>query len=195
MCRSKQAFTLMEMIVAAVIFLVIVGLFFFLLVPTLRNTGSRSARAELGQAAAVTMNRLGAALKSTVPGAIKAYPDTGFALTPMSDLSPDGRQQFAANLTVVVFDKPQRVLAIGQWAPATSPDPNVWIQAPPDLTVALTNRKQLTANVDEFAISCTPEGAVTSPVNLRMVLTKKDTTGDPERLEMNTTVCLRNSSN
>lgn len=188
----------MEMIVGAVILSVVVGLFFFLLVPALRNTTSRSVRAELGQAAALSMIKIGSALKGTVAGAIKVYPtgDTpGLALTPLGDLSPDGRQQYLGNMTVVAFEKARRVLAIGEWAPATSADPNRWIQAPADLSAPLKNRKQLTAHVEEFQVSCTPEGAVTSPVNIRIVLVRKETTGEPERMEMDTSICLRNSPN
>jgi len=190
----------MEMIVAAVIALVVIGLFLFLLVPALRNTTNRSVRAELGQAAAVTMIKLGSALKSTVAGAVKVYPTgdpTGFVLTPLGNLSPDGRQQYLGNLTVVVFEKAQRVLAIGAWEPASPADPNAWIPAPASLATAtpLKNRKQLTANVEEFQVSCTAEGAVTSPVDLRLLLVRKETSGEPERMEMKTTVCLRNSTN
>lgn len=128
---ASRGFTLIEVLVAAALTLILLGLIYWFLVPSLRLSSQGAARVEGQQQALNALNRAERDLQQSAPGGVSLFPQdpanpndpVGVALVPLEDVDNDGQQLWNSNFTLIYWDRAARKLR-RKTAPCPAPDPH-----------------------------------------------------------------------
>lgn len=120
MSRDRRGLTLFEILVAASLLLVVLGVMVSVLVPALRASVKGSNQSELQQLAAVTLDRLLGDLERTPPTGTM-LPDGGspvvLGLHPLAGVAPDGSQLWNEEIVVYHWDEAAGTITRETWPP------------------------------------------------------------------------------
>ncbi|MGE0491528.1 MAG: PilW family protein [Vulcanimicrobiota bacterium] len=180
---ARRAFTLLEVMVAAGLFLIVGLILVNLLIPTLRTAGRTSQRAQLQQQGLLAGRWLVDDLQLAAAGGvgIRSGPDV-LAIQPANDLSADGVVVWQQEL--VVYYVADRRLWRRTWAPGrvpsmalnlstnqpTRPGPAQLLQLVSQLDAS---PRPIAANVDSFTVTHAGSGAaVASPITIELELSE-----------------------
>ncbi len=207
---KRNGFTLLEVIVAAVLLLLMLTLGLQLLVPSLRLSARGQARADLEQRGVLALARLTDDLLTTTQAAVswadsQAGSPAVLALQPMDNPTSNGRQAY------------QDTLLTYTWTPTTRElRRQVWNPVPASLAITLSRQGPLQLNRGKLMQLPTTTGALDdrlisrdvkqitlaspihapnfgNPLTLTLELERKAVSGPPETFQLSRTVSLRNA--
>ncbi|MDQ7826460.1 MAG: prepilin-type N-terminal cleavage/methylation domain-containing protein [Candidatus Eremiobacteraeota bacterium] len=209
-----QGFTLAEILIAASIMLVVLGLLFAMLVPTARGTTRGTLRVEMQQAALRVMNTLerDLALSAASGLTVSTNGTVGYpvlvGMIPIKTVLEDGTQQWEDKLIVYSWKSPESPVVRKVWQ---SP-------GPPSISAQLSLNSVKPLRADEATLGTIAEDpslagrvlagdvtefkvtqggtatAVVPPLTVTIKMEKKGNTGstEPERYELTETMTVRN---
>lgn len=201
----RRGFTLLEVLVAAVLTLLVMGVAFGYLVPAWRASARIQTRVELQQSAVVALDRLTAELKTSAPGGVTLSDGVPriLAINPVEKVQGNGLVVWKSSYILYVFegDRLERI----EWppgGPAASPSQQLPTRAkrlPRSQLVAIASagdvaRRQVAGDVVDF--SWTHPGSpdvFTQPLTFRLELSRA-TSAQPqaERVVLQRSVHLVN---
>lgn len=157
---TERGFTLLETVMAVGLTALLGSLFLLVLTPTLSHAKRGSARIELRQAAAVSLDRLVADLHASAPGAVSLLPSAGpaepaaLALVRVADVTPEGTQVWEETLVVYSWNPADRKLVRREWRGAL-PGADVGLRADRPLVVdsATLRRLALESNGSDVVLA------------------------------------------
>ncbi|MBI3925992.1 MAG: hypothetical protein HY319_10665 [Armatimonadetes bacterium] len=207
--RRALGFTLIEVLLAAALFLLTLGLVFSVLVPGMRSYSRGSDRAELQQMAALATRRILADLEAAAPGSVGLLSSSGagepeaLGLVRLQDVSPAGRQVWEEQAIVYYWIPAEGNLVRKLWPPAP-PQPVVPMtkERPPTIFPSLLREivqqsngteTMVAARVARFRVRSAGVGpGVVQPLKLELLLERLGGSGT-EQFELTRDIYLRNS--
>ncbi|MBI3929146.1 MAG: hypothetical protein HY319_26615 [Armatimonadetes bacterium] len=204
--------TLLELIVAAALAVLLLTMFFWFLVPSMRLSGQQSARVDIQQQTTLAVRKIVADLECSTTDGIGILPTDGaqpsrpvaVGINRLDDVLADGQQSWQNSLAIYYWDRSDHRLYYKEWPPeppslgipfassrATKPSPQ-------DLLEIVNNnngtRRSLALGVAEFELRHTGVGdSIGLPLTVRLVLEREVAQkSETERFEMERTVMVRN---
>jgi len=211
--RLTLGFTIIEILVAALLLTLLLSLIFAFLVPTMKAAALGSARAEMQQEALRSLDAMGCDLMSSASSGISlcapaADPEKGplyIGILRVVNVDPQGNNIWERSLTVYCWKGAGSPLIRKVWSPASPPSLAVILS--PDTPSRFEesdlskiadepglNGQVLARDVSALLVTSSGMGAsVCSPVELGITITRKAATGrsSPERFHLTRSVCLR----
>ncbi|MBI3927350.1 MAG: type II secretion system protein [Armatimonadetes bacterium] len=205
---NNGGLSLIEVLVAAALSLMLLGLFWTFLVPAFGYYVRGAARAELQQSALVAGEKVVADLRRSAPGGISirsAGTDspTVLAVHPLETVTADGTQVWSDQLTIYFWWASDGRLWAKKWPPgppeagfSVQSDKPIRVDEATLLEVAQERNgteTMLAENVARFeVVDAAPEPGISRPVTLTLEF-EKETSSGPQRLTVSQDVFLRNS--
>ncbi len=205
MCKTR-AFTLVEVLVAGLLTLILLGMIFWFLIPSLRYSSQNAMRVEGQQQALNALNKAERDLQSTAMGGVSLFPQdpgnpndpVGVALVPLRDVDNDSRQLWQTSWTLIYWDRGTRKL-MRKTELHSSPDP----RKPQLMTLtqfrsvcATPNgtEQMLATEVTDFdVLDATPGSGIGLPLTLTVEVERKTAARPtPEKFQLERALTLRN---
>lgn len=210
MFRRTSGWTLIELLVASVLGVLLLGMTVSFLIPSMRYSGEGAARAEVQQQAIMALNAMEADLRTTsVSGLTISYGNQtappGFAVQPVEDVTQRGAQVWKLGLYVSYWDKTEGRLVRETWPPTppgslqttlVNTEPNRITD--PDFLGLVSNKngseRYLASGVTNFTVrhAGISTTAITPPITLNVTLERKPGSNQPVVCQLMRTVTMRN---
>lgn len=198
--NRPRGLTLLEVIIAASLGLLLLGALFQVVIPSMKVTLGRSARAEIELSAALAIGKLVGDLESSAPAglSLRETAPKAVAIHPIADVKPDGGVRWEPWLIVYVLDGDRLVRK--RWpeeASETVPQTRPWRVTSERLGVIARarsrNARTVAIGVTDFQVGYAGL-AGTQPLRLRIGL-ERQVRDPPEAFTLTRDLHLRQSSN
>ncbi|MGE0492092.1 MAG: hypothetical protein AB7S38_22955 [Vulcanimicrobiota bacterium] len=115
----RRAFTLAEIVIAATLALLVLGLAAGYLMPALRASTRSATRVELDQRAVIALSRLVREAESTSPAglSLRSTDPVCVAVNPLEEVRPNGDLIWSESYVIFYFDRARGQLLRRQWPP------------------------------------------------------------------------------
>lgn len=184
MWRARRALTLVEVLIAATVATLILGILYRFLVPVMEGSKRGAEAVEAQQTAATTMSRVVTALHHTSPDSL-FIEDGWLAFRTAQDTTPEGKTVWSERLTV--FHLSDGRLEQAEY-PLSGAEPTAagFQISSDELAGNLQSQRLLATGVEVFEVSIGP------PLEVRLVLLREGYgTREDSRLELRRVVNLR----
>ncbi|MGV8124493.1 MAG: hypothetical protein AB2L14_32495 [Candidatus Xenobiia bacterium LiM19] len=212
-CSHVRGFTIIEILVAAVLLILLLSLIFAFLTPTMKAAALGSTRAEIQQEALRALDALCHDLLSSASSGISLItpttdPEKGptyLGIIRVENVGPLGNNFWAQSLIVYSWKGTGSPLIRKVWT--SSSPPSLGIILPPNCPARFQENtlskiadepglkgQVLARDVSELCITSEGMGSsVSSPLDLSITITRKAATGRnaPESFHLNRSICLR----
>jgi prepilin-type N-terminal cleavage/methylation domain-containing protein len=216
---GRRGFTIVEVLVAASIALLVLGVAFALLRPALQRFSQGRTRAELQRQAETTLDRLEIDLRLALAATASVGTGTDptiLGLVRAQDITPQGAQVWEKGVETYIYDPVQQQLRRSEWTPDAPPslpvttnsllgavapvcllDAELRQLAPPRGASVLMCQNLVTFDVQVGTPPGPPSPSVhmASPVLLHLVLqASSSASSTPEQYEVKRSVWFRNKT-
>jgi len=208
-----SGFTVIEILVAAVLLILLLSLIFAFLTPTMKAAALGSTRAEIQQEALRSLDALSHDLKASASSGISLItpavnPEKGpvyLGVIRVESVGPLGNDIWEQSLIVYFWKGPGSPLIRKVWSSSSPPSLGIILSPSSPSRVEETTLSRiadetglkgqvLARDVSLLLITHSGMGAsVSSPIDLSMTITRKAATGrnTPESFHLNRSICLR----
>jgi len=198
----NKGFTMLEVMVAATLGLILMGLVFSFLMPTMKASVRGATRVELQQMAVMSLHRMAGDIQNTAAAGLSLSSNPpAVGVVRIKGVTSDGRQQWEDKM--IVYTLVGGRIIRKEWPPGPSAGSpaltgSTPARVPPVLlgqiasTVNDTERV-MASNVKSFsATTAAPPGQVSDPVTLKIEMEKKEAhRQEPERFSLTRVVSMK----